>query len=193
MTSSRPIAVIGVLMALVIGGCVAPVGGNAVSTGNSVTTTLPPAPREIRIDDLDPCTVLTADQLDRLRVGGPDLAPATDSRGPICQWSGGASRRVFEGYLVEGILDSGPEFAFGNRRGATVITVAGFPAVQTQGNYAPADASCVVLLGVARGQTLQIAYDYNGPPETMTKDLACTKARTAAELAMQTLIARAGG
>lgn len=171
----RTVAAAGLLVALSLGGCSATVAGDPIAGGPGRSSRLPPPPREVRIDDFDLCTAFTSSDLDRLAVGGQIATQATDSRGPICQWIG-SSARSSEGYLIERITDSGPEFAFGNRRGTTVITVAGFPAVQTQGNNARVDAHCIVLLGVAQGQTLQVQYDYYGPPESMTKDIACTKA-----------------
>lgn len=88
--------------------------------------------------------------------------------------------------------DQGPETAFGNPRGTRVTTIAGFPAIETQGQFSPPDRHCGVLVGVASGQTLQVQYDYDGTALPMTRELACQKARAAAELAMQTLIEQAG-
>ncbi|MGH3616385.1 MAG: hypothetical protein ACRDRK_28070 [Pseudonocardia sp.] len=61
-------------------------------------------------------------------------------------------------------------------------------AIETQGLYSPEASHCGVLIGVAAGQTLQVQYDYDGTALPMTRELACQKARAAAELAMQTLI-----
>ena len=38
-----------------------------------------------------------------------------------------------------------------------------------------------------------MAYSYNGSTVPMNHEIACQKARNAAELAMQTILAKAGG
>ena len=45
---------------------------------------------------------------------------------------------------------------------------------------------------VAPSQAVQVAYFYNGQTVPMTHEIACQKARNAAELAMQTILAQAG-
>lgn len=153
---------------------------------------LPPRPQEIRIDDLDPCSVFTPEQLRTLDVSGQRATRADERRGPLCQWSHVASE-PFEGYLVLRTTDQGPETAYGNPNGTTVTTVAGFPAVETQALGGGGDDHCMILVGVADGQTLQVQYDYNGTKMAMTRAQACEKARAAAEMATRTLIDRAGG
>ncbi len=45
---------------------------------------------------------------------------------------------------------------------------------------------------VAPSQAVQVGYFYNGVTVPMTHEIACQKARHAAELAMQTILARTG-
>jgi hypothetical protein len=45
---------------------------------------------------------------------------------------------------------------------------------------------------VAPSQAVQVGYFYNGQTVPMTHELACQKARNAAELAMQTILTQAG-
>ena len=47
-------------------------------------------------------------------------------------------------------------------------------------------------IDVAPGQAVQVGYFYNGTTVPMTHEIACDKARHAAELAMQTILARSG-
>lgn len=185
----RPAAA-ALLTAAALSGCAPPVAGDALPPPPD--SALPPRPREIRIDNLDPCVIFTAEQLSRLDINGAQFRPADERSGPRCQWSHSPYEPV-EGYLVMRTTDQGPESAFDNPRGTRVTTVAGFPAIETQGLYSPKESHCGILIGVATGQTLQVQYDYNGTALPMTRELACQKARAAAELAMQTLIEQAGG
>ena len=43
---------------------------------------------------------------------------------------------------------------------------------------------------MASGQAVQVGYFYNGSTVPMNHEIACQKARNAAELAMQTILAR---
>ena len=70
--------------------------------------------------------------------------------------------------------------------------MAGFGAVETAGLYRTGDRDCVVNIDVAPGQAVQVGYFYNGTTVPMTHEIACEKARHAAELAMQTILARSG-
>ena len=54
------------------------------------------------------------------------------------------------------------------------------------------NSDCVVNVDVAPSQAVQVAYFYNGQTVPMTHEIACQKARNAAELAMQTILAQAG-
>lgn len=168
---------------------------SAMSAGQSETPPgldLPPRSQTIHIDGLNPCSVFTSAQLEILDVGGERFTPADARGGPICQWSHGPAEPI-EGYLVQVRTDQGPETAFGNPNGTTVSTISGFPTVETQGLGGGGDDHCVILVGVADGQTLQVQYDYTGTEIAMTRAKACDEARMAAEMAMETLIDRAGG
>ncbi|MGH3566718.1 MAG: DUF3558 domain-containing protein [Pseudonocardia sp.] len=181
------------LAAAALSGCTASGAGDAAPAPAPASSALPPRPQEIRIDDLDPCAAFTAEHLRQLDIGGPRFRPADEETGPLCQWRHSPYEPI-EGYLIMRTTDQGPETALSSPLGAEVISVSGFPAVETKG-FGSGDGSdhCIVLVGVAAGQTLQVQYDYNGTALPMTRELACQKARTAAELAMQTLIDQAGG
>jgi hypothetical protein len=84
------------------------------------------------------------------------------------------------------------ELAFGQPQ-LDVITVAGFGAVQTPGLFSSGEHDCIVNVDVAPSQAVQVSYFYNGASVPMTHEIACQKARHAAELAMQTILAKVGG
>jgi hypothetical protein len=153
--------------------------------------TLPPRPFELRIDDLDPCAALSLQQILQLKLHFQRSDPSADGGGPTCFWAH-SSEEPIEGYAIRRNMNGGIEQTFGNPRGVTGTTVAGFPAVETQNLYAPPETSCIIGVDVADEQGLQINYDYTGSTAPMTRDLACQKAKAAAEMAMQTLLTRAG-
>ena len=70
--------------------------------------------------------------------------------------------------------------------------MAGFGAVQAPALYGTGKQDCVVNVDVAPSQAVQVGYFYNGTTVPMTHEIACQKARRAAEMAMQTILARTG-
>jgi hypothetical protein len=50
-----------------------------------------------------------------------------------------------------------------------------------------------MVVDAAYGQNLVLRYEYDGSTVPMTKQLACDKAKVAAEMAVQTLIEQSGG
>jgi hypothetical protein len=165
-------------------GCTATVEGDPATgpTGSK----LPPRPSEINVDGLNPCMLLTADQLDRLDVSGGTFKPA-DRRGPdSCSWDRSTAEDGFHSYLVGVDATVGAELSLVPF--AVVVTVAGFPAVLTHNQYRSYETQCIVVLDVAPGQTVQVNYDYNGPRLPLTREETCGKAQQAAEMVMENLI-----
>ena len=115
---------------------------------------------------------------------------AEGTRGPGCEWIHSPTEPV-EHYSVGINTRGGVELVFGQPQ-LEVISVAGFGAVQTPAPYGGSTQNCVVNVDVAPSQAVQVAYFYNGQTVPMTHEIACRKARNAAELAMQTILAQAG-
>lgn len=187
----RKAAVVGILGATIMTAC-----SNSISGEPGPLTTpslimhpqMPPRPREIRIDNLDPCTLFTPEQLRVLSVGTGQKIAADDQVGPSCRWSHSPDEPV-EAYRIARNASKGIEATFGNTRGVTALTIAGFPAVETQSERLQlADTQCIIVIDVAQGQNLQVNYDYSGDALAMTREIACAKTRLAAEAAMQELI-----
>lgn len=178
-------------------GCSASIGdGSDVASeqapGPAGAPALPPRPQEVRLDDVDPCSLLTAEQLRRLDVRGGQFRPADDRYGANCRWVHSPQEPV-EAYLIALDVSSGIETSFDNPGGSAPITVAGFPAIETESpELRLPDTQCIVVVDVAPGQALQVNYDYAGSLP-MTRERACDRARPAAEMAMRTLIEQAGG
>jgi hypothetical protein len=185
--------VIGRLLALVSGIALCVACSSTVSgapTAESSPLQLPPRPRVLNIEGADPCGSLTTAQATALGVARYGASPPNGKQGPACDWIHSPSEPI-ENYSVGINTRGGVELVFGQPQ-IQVTTVAGFGAVQTPGLYRVGDRDCVVNVDVAPSQAVQVAYFYNGQTVPMTHEIACQKARNAAELAMQTILAQAG-
>ena len=160
---------------------------------NTAGPQLPPRPFDIRVDGIDPCTLLTREQLDQLGVSGGEL----QARGPAgvptaCAWNRSTREDGFQSYLVG--IDPAVEVGRSHVVSfAVVTTVVDFPAILTHNECRTFEMQCIVVLDVAPGQTVQVNYDYNGPRLPLTREETCGKAQQAAEMVMQNLINSPGG
>ncbi|MFC5995997.1 DUF3558 domain-containing protein [Pseudonocardia hispaniensis] len=190
--TTRLVAHLLVLLALTTG-CTALPGNPAPTTPDDPETSrLPTRPRDIPVDEIEPCDLLTADQLMQLEVshGAPTNSHVNPSRS-VCQW-GRFPDEPQDFYLMTVDTGRGAAYALGSVTGGRIVDVAGYAAVETRVGSSPEDRHCVLLVDVAAGQNLWVQYDYTGKTVPITKQLACQKAHTAAEMAVQTLRERTG-
>jgi hypothetical protein len=117
------------------------------------------------------------------------VKPGT-SRGPGCDWVHSPTEPI-ESYSINVNTRGGVELAFSQPQ-LKVVTVAGFGAVETPGVLSSGERDCIVTIDVAPGQAVQVNYFYNGTTVLMNHEIACQKARGAAEMAMQTIQAKIG-
>lgn len=182
------------LMALISAAALCVSCTNAV-TGNpavdSAAPKIPPRPRELHINNFAPCDTLTDDQLKALHVRYLGKDAPSGKRGPGCQWNHSPYEPV-ETYTVAVDTDGGVELAFGQPQ-LQVIAVVGFGAIETPALFSSGQKDCIVHVDVASRQALQVGYFYDGATVPMTHEIACAKARHAAELAMRTVLAKLGG
>lgn len=174
--------------------------GTANTTENPATTTKPEfpivdRPRDIPLDDLNPCDVWSPDQLRQLGVSteprGTD--PKPNALGYLtCGYNNHPPTKdrpdVEIGYTAITVLNGGVEDTLHgqSRTTSTVIEIAGFPAVQgaqPEGDINP----CDVFIGTVDGQHLRILLATLWPNDKSV-DETCAMARTAAEMAMETLL-----
>ncbi len=184
------------LPALILLGCSTPTQPTAdhgsevpPSETTTTTTTVPqlPRPREVKLDGLDPCEVLSEEQRAQLSL---DHAPnayvdATFGESKVCSYRSGISGNVMRIALVtvEGIgvwlsenAQVEPEFT----------TIGGFPAmvIRTPG----LDDVCNVEVDVAEGQFLDIMFRDGGNEKKANQDTLCAGAERAAEAALSGLL-----
>lgn len=160
------------------------------SSPTSSAPQLAPRPAEVRIDGLDPCTVLTPEQQANLgfdrepRVGIPDPNGNT-----TCNYSRDAEPGY--GITLTPVPQEGAEVWLDGTRNVdvAVLDVMGFAAVETRlaGSF-ETGPFCNIVVDVADGQSLDVQFTELS--EFNTQDQNCEQALQAAEAAMQTLLAR---
>jgi hypothetical protein len=163
---------------------------SASSSVAPTTSSLPPRPVELRLDGVNPCSLLTDAQRARFGLSPGDLDPGSDPtaelQGPACTWAG--SLHPDNGYVGGTVLNHGAEVALSAE---PLRSVGGFAATTTTSMGSDPNFWCGVLVDVAPGQALTAdyannAHDYPG----MNRKLACDKAQALAEAMLTTLRAQ---
>lgn len=157
--------------------------------------TPPPAsrPREVRLDGVDPCSLLTAEQRAGLGLDGtPQLTqPYTELFGgtvPTCTVTGLKHEPIAVG--IGTVTSAGIERWSRGDLAADLqsTTVADFPAVvavpQRLTDY------CSVEIDVAAGQLLDVQFSDGGGKTPIPQDELCRRAGDVAEQLMTSLLAR---
>jgi hypothetical protein len=161
------------------------------SATTGVSGSFPPRPQSLPLNGRDPCALLTSDHRESLGVGRGRPGSAID--GPACNWSHFPDEPR-DSYFIQLATGRGAEYALDSTTGARVVNIEGFGAVETQRDKSyPVEYHCVLLIDVEDRQNLWVQYDYDGSAVPMTRELACEKARNAADMAVQTLREQAGG
>jgi hypothetical protein len=151
------------------------------------TSALPPRPTELRLDGVDPCSLLSSDQRRELGVNGGVFARDTNSTvlsGDSCLWSN-LPNSPDNAYLGRLVLRTGAGYALGRE---PLRMVDGFPATTTGSVGSDPTYYCLMLVDVAPGQALGASYD-NGRKDYpgMNHRLACDKAQELASMMLSTL------
>jgi Protein of unknown function (DUF3558) len=184
---------------MLVGGCTAVPGqpapanptGGASAGANGIQ--LPPRPREVRLDGVDPCELLTEEQRAELGLDGRQsfsVAPSQLYNGevPACVISGSEPREVVAG--VSAVTSVGIE-RYTTSRGLAAelrpVQVRGFPAlvvVPTRLND-----SCTVVVDVAPGQLIDAQFGDGGGRPPVPQPQLCQGAEALASAVMATLLA----
>ena len=167
----------------------------AVETPPSTPTQVPapPRPREVRLDGVDPCSLLTAEQ----RAGlGLTSEPRTSTayvelfRGDVrtCTMRGRSPESVLLG--ISAVTTVGIERWQEADLAAQVrpTTAAGFPALAAR----PPQLTdyCSVEVDVAAGQLLDVQFGGGSPQSPIPQEELCRRAEQSADAAMVTLLSR---
>jgi hypothetical protein len=184
--------VVGVLLACVavlLGGC--SVEGEP-SLAEPTGLALPPRPRDVPIDGVDPCSLLTAAQRAELGLDRPpvfDLGPSALYGGvdiPLCSIRGFEPRAIGVGVAV--VAGTGIDLFVSGRLDAQLrpLDVQEFPALVA----VPTRFTeyCSVVVDVAPGQLVDVQFRDGGREPPIPQDQLCQGAEAVARAAMATLL-----
>lgn len=208
MRRSSVLAVVGLLTIALAGACTDATGGQAVppegtnggsaepstdspstepsSGGAEPTVEIPPRPRDLSLDGVEPCSLLTQAQLGQLatrfRFDEPPV-PDTGESGPYCTLS--QSAEPFNAIDIVLVTGEGIDpWLSGDRNvDAWLVSVAGYPAASYK-LAGTEDEECVTSVDVAEGQ--QLTVDLQPLVDTDYREL-CRITEQVATMATQTL------
>jgi uncharacterized protein DUF3558 len=153
---------------------------------------LPPRPREVRLDGVDPCSLLTEQQRAELGLDGRPVfsqAPVSLYKGadvPSCTTGGFEPRAVTVGVSL--VTSVGIERFTSGELAAELrpISVHGFPALVA----VPTRFTdyCTVVVDVARGQLLDVQFATGGRQPPIPQAQLCRDAEIVAGEVMTTLV-----
>jgi hypothetical protein len=158
------------------------------SETSSSSVDIPPPPKDLSLEGLDPCTLFSDQQRAQL---GVDRARPIVGDGTIykdmkeCSLDK-ISAEPFYGYDVVAVTNVDVSYWINQPHNAdvTLISIGGYPAAEfkTMGTQ---DADCAVALGVAKNQHLHVEFVPVGGD--VKQDELCRRSEQAAEMALQTL------
>lgn len=192
-TSALAVAGLGILMAVTACGGAPDPGNPATSTGGpssaAPTTTTKAAstrPRAVKLDGVQPCSLLTAAQQKQFKTDPPQPGTDKTNNAPMCDFltsSGGG------GYQLDVVTNDGIDsWTNGSRPGNTkqLAPVEGFPAISHTVDGTP--MLCWSVVDVADNQSLVVEVTVISGSESEFPE-KCEAARQFADAAMKTLLA----
>ena len=185
---------LGILVVLLAGcstgGQASPADPPATEQATTSTLSLPPRPQDIRLDDVDPCTLLTRQQRAELQLDQqplPDKQPSVLYPGEVssCSISGNVPAIAF---YIQAVTTAGIEFFTTGQTASEVqiAEIAGFPAAIAAPMHT--DDSCKALVDTAPGQMLDVQARSAGANPPIPEQELCHDAEQAANMVMETLL-----
>jgi hypothetical protein len=186
-----------VLAVAVLAGCTSTRAGDAyvVPTAESSASQsakaaeLPQRPSELALTGVDPCALLTSDQLNQLKVNSKPRPVRDSADGPSCSFDVDLTKPYYSIALTAITAGDLGAWLTGNRRKNSMTTqptdVEGFPALKNFRNSGdPSD--CETLIGVAAGQTM-VVQAFPVTANAFSQQQLCDLSTQAATLALHTL------
>lgn len=190
-------------LAVAAGGCTSSEAGTpraSSSAGSGAPTasqpagpSLPPRPRSLPVDGVEPCAILTEPQRAAFGLDRPPV-PSEGTTGPLKDDIGCNFRSSVQEYgtLIIPAKSLGlREYVAQLRDSPTrrVVTVGGFPAVQDglASTTGPGNDACFVDVDVADGQMLAVQFSQVASTKPLPMETLCAKAVEVAEAALTTL------
>lgn len=158
------------------------------ATPSTPPVELPPRPRAVPLDGLDPCRALTPQQQTELGVNREPRQFEGGNRGEAqCEFEHIYSEPYYR-YIVGLVLTEGADAWLTTRRTVELrtLSVAGFGAVETR-TLGEDDFDCMLSVDVADGQSLDVSFVSSD--DRFTDDDLCDRALVGAEAVLATLLA----
>lgn len=187
--------------ALALAGCTDSDSGNPTPTGSVPTTgsgspaptvEIPPRTEELRVDGLEPCSLITEGQRQELKVSrarGTVSSSEHYNGDPECVLEVRNSGTTYDYVLLLTTREDVSVWLTGKRNvESSLESVAGFPAATYYFRGATNDqaSGCDTSVGVASGQQIIVSHE-EGTNGAFTLDKMCEMSRRVAELAVTTL------
>lgn len=182
----RPVLLL--VTAVLAAGCTAAVEGTPAA---APPAPLPQRPREVRLDGVDPCSLLTPSDRAELGLqtsGIPNSKYVELFRGTVTMCSLSGFRPNAVTLSIAAVTTVGVERWQEGDVAANLqqTTIAGFPAIiATPERF---DDYCSVEIDVAQGQLLDVQFGDGGSSPRIPQDELCRRAGRSAEAAVATLI-----
>jgi predicted small lipoprotein YifL len=173
------------------GGSDAPTGPPQAAAPAPPAQKLPPRPRELKVDGVDPCSLVTPQIRAQAGVTSQGQADpsSTDNALRGCGYDNFPQHPTAA--LDVNLATNQDTSGFLFFPDAVASTVAGFGAVDSPDSAAGADHSCVVRVDVAENQGLWVSlYNTLGDDTAATHAQMCQRAHTVAESIMAGLLAK---
>lgn len=189
---------VAILSTVISAGCVGTTTGNPKpqTSGTSIDAapepapsqkTLPPRPRELPLNGVDPCQFWTAEQLQQLTLAPAPRTGTTTAGDSYCSFDE-STDDFWESFHLQIVPVLDHEATDVYYDGNDVVDVAGFPAIR---NLAPGGAApCAISVDVAQGQFLEVVFHDRSTNNRWTAEQACELTTRAATMAVQTLASR---
>jgi hypothetical protein len=157
------------------------------SGSETPTVEVPPPPKDLSLDGLDPCTLLTSAQrtelnVDQVRTTSDDSGHYKGMQTCVLDVS---AQEPFYSYNVLAVTNEDVSVWLTGKRNvdAKLTSIGGYPAAQF--NTMGVDTDCAFAVGVAKGQHLQV--EMAPTSDGFTYQDICQASKRAAEMALQTL------
>jgi hypothetical protein len=168
---------------------------NGSSNPASSASPLPPRPTELRLDNVNPCALLSDADRGQLKINQGKFSHDEDSTHyAVCQWSNFPTDLGVPdmSYLARLQLHQDADYALGSTTGHQLVQLDGFTAVQTTSDGQDPATHCILLVDVAPGQSLWVQFNNGyGDYEGLTHEQSCQFAQAFGEDLMQNLRAQA--
>jgi hypothetical protein len=187
-------AVLAVLVGVLVAACGVEEPARPAQPPEQGQVELPPRPREVRLDGVDPCSLLTEEQRAELGLDGKPVfhrSPSAlylGSNVDACSIGGYEPRAVTVGLGL--VTSVGIEVFDSNELAAEIqpLNVQGFPAVvAVPTRYTD---YCTVAVDVAPGQVIDVQFATGGRQPPIPQPQLCQDAKTVAGAVMATLLER---